>query len=77
MMTEREQVIANLLYLKRDYLEGSDADKTIDRAIELLKQQNVVMANDNAVAIGTVHGGMAIMRAKEIVNIGKVGTFNG
>lgn len=38
-MTEREQVIANLLYMKRDCLEGSDNDKAIDRALELLKAQ--------------------------------------
>ena len=38
-MTEREQVIANLLYMKRDCLEGSDTDQTIDRAVKLLKEQ--------------------------------------
>lgn len=38
-MTEREQVIANLLFMKRDVLEGSDKDQTIDRAIELLTAQ--------------------------------------
>lgn len=38
-MTEREQVISNLLYMKRDCLEGSDNDKTIDRAVKLLKEQ--------------------------------------
>lgn len=38
-MTEREQVIANLLYMKRDCLEGSGNDKTIDRAVKLLKEQ--------------------------------------
>ena len=38
-MTEREQVIANLLYMKRDCLEGSDNDKTIDRSVKLLKEQ--------------------------------------
>ena len=38
-MTEREQVIANLLYMKRDCLEGSDTDQTIDRAVKLLKAQ--------------------------------------
>lgn len=37
-MTEREQIIANLLYMKRDCLEGSDTDKTLDRAIDLLKR---------------------------------------
>jgi len=38
-MTEREQVIANLLFMKRDCLEGSDTDQTIDRAVKLLKEQ--------------------------------------
>jgi hypothetical protein len=38
-MNEREQVISNLLYMKRDCLEGSDTDKTLDRAIALLKAQ--------------------------------------
>lgn len=41
-MTEREQVIANLLYMKRDCLEGSDTDNTIDRAIALLKEPDWV-----------------------------------
>ena len=41
-MTERDQVIANLLYMKRDCLEGSDNDKTIDRALELLKEQEAI-----------------------------------
>lgn len=38
-MTDLEQVIAELLYLKRDTLEGSPTDKTIDKAIALLKAQ--------------------------------------
>lgn len=38
-MSEREQVIAELLYLKRDCLEGSATDQTIDKAIALLKAQ--------------------------------------
>jgi len=38
-MNEREQVISNLLYMKRDCLERSDTDKTLDRAIALLKAQ--------------------------------------
>lgn len=41
-MTEREHVIANLLYMKRDCLEGSDNDKTIDRAVKLLKEQEPI-----------------------------------
>ena len=41
-MNEREQVIANLLYMKRDYLEESDADKTLDREIALLKDPDRV-----------------------------------
>ena len=38
-MTEREQVIAELLYLKHDCLEGSATDQTLDKAIALLKEQ--------------------------------------
>ena len=38
-MNEREQVIANLLFMKRDCLEGSDTDKMMDRAVKLLKEQ--------------------------------------
>ena len=38
-MTEREQVIAELRYLKRDCLEGSATDQTIDKAIALLEEQ--------------------------------------
>ena len=38
-MNEREQVIANLLFMKRDCLEGSDTDQTIDRAVKLLTEQ--------------------------------------
>jgi len=38
-MTDREQVIAELLYLKRDCLEGSATDQTLDKAIALLKAQ--------------------------------------
>ena len=38
-MTEREQVIAELLYLKHDCLEGSATDQTLDKAIALLKAQ--------------------------------------
>lgn len=41
-MNEREQVISNLLYMKRDCLEGSDTDKTLDRAIALLKAQEPI-----------------------------------
>lgn len=42
-MTEREQVIANLLYMKRDCLEGSDTYQTIDRAVKLLKEQETTV----------------------------------
>lgn len=38
-MTEHEQVIAELLYLKHDCLEGSATDQTLDKAIALLKAQ--------------------------------------
>lgn len=38
-MTEREQVIAELLYLKHDCLEGSATDQTLDKAIALLRAQ--------------------------------------
>lgn len=41
-MTEREQVIAELLYLKHDCLEGSATDQTLDKAIALLKAQEPV-----------------------------------
>ena len=43
-MTEREQVIAELLYLKHDCLEGSATDQTLDKAIALLKAQAPVVA---------------------------------
>lgn len=42
-MTEHEQVIAELLYLKRDCLEGSATDQTLDKAIALLKAQEPVL----------------------------------
>lgn len=38
-MTKREQVIAELRYLKHDCLEGSATDQTIDKAIALLEEQ--------------------------------------
>ena len=38
-MTEREQVISELQYLKHDCLEGSATDQTLDKAIALLKAQ--------------------------------------
>jgi hypothetical protein len=38
-MTEREQVIAELMYLKRDCLEGSATDDTLNKAIALIKAQ--------------------------------------
>lgn len=41
-MTEREQVISELLYLKHDCLEGSATDQTLDKAIALLKAQDPV-----------------------------------
>ena len=41
-MTEREQVIAELLYLKHDCLEGSATDQTLDKAIALLKAQEPI-----------------------------------
>ena len=50
-MNEREQVISNLLYMKRDCLEGSDTDKTLDRAIALLKSQEPKFVSDIAEAI--------------------------
>jgi len=47
-MTEREQVIAELLYLKHDCLEGSATDQTLDKALALLKAQEpkVMTAED-------------------------------
>lgn len=47
-MTDREQVIAELLYFKRDCLEGSAKDQTIDKAIALLKAQEPVMVEERA-----------------------------
>ena len=38
-MTEHEQAIAELLYLKRDCLEGSATDQTLNKAIALLRTQ--------------------------------------
>ena len=38
-MTDREQVIAELEYMKRDVLEDSDKDMTLNKAIALLKEQ--------------------------------------
>ena len=38
-VNEREQVLAELLYLKHDCLEGSATDQTLDKAIALLKAQ--------------------------------------
>lgn len=42
-MTEREQVIAELLYLKHDCLEGSATDQTLDKALALLKAQEPML----------------------------------
>ena len=51
-MTEREQVIANLLFMKKDFLEGSDNDRTIDRAVKLLKEQEArVMTLEELLAL--------------------------
>lgn len=36
-----------------------------------------VTATDNAIAVGTIHGGLVIQRAKEITNIKEVGVFHG
>ena len=38
-MTDREQVIAELQYMKRDVLEDSENDITLNKAIALLKEQ--------------------------------------
>lgn len=46
-MTEREQVIAELLYLKHDCLEGSSTDQTLDKAIALLKAQEPRLVEPN------------------------------
>ena len=43
-MTEHEQVIAELMYLKRDCLEGSATDDTLNKAIALLKAQEPLTA---------------------------------
>lgn len=51
-MTEREQVIAELMYLKRDCLEGYATDDTLNKAIALLKAQEPrVMTLDEVVAL--------------------------
>lgn len=42
-MTNTEQTVANLLYLKRDYLMGSDNDRAIDKATALIKAQDEVI----------------------------------
>lgn len=42
-MTNTEQTVANLLYLKRDYLMGSDNDRAIDKAIALIEAQDEVI----------------------------------
>jgi len=44
-MTECEQVIAELLYLKHDCLEGSATDQTLDKAIAMLKVQKPRVLN--------------------------------
>ena len=36
-MSDMEQVISELLYMKRDYLEGSEQDEALDKAVELIK----------------------------------------
>ena len=41
-MTDRENVIACLQFMKRDLLEGSDNDKTLDQAIAMLEEQKAV-----------------------------------
>lgn len=45
-MTEHEQVIAELKYLKRDCLEGSATDNTINRAIALIKSLEPVEVDE-------------------------------
>ena len=41
-MTDLEQVIAELQFMKRDVLEDSDKDITLNKAIALLKEQEAV-----------------------------------
>ena len=41
-MTDREQVIAELQFMKRDVLEDSDKDITLNKAIALLKEHEPV-----------------------------------
>lgn len=51
--------------------------RTQEQEIQQLKEMNV-SASGNAVACGIIHGGMTInQKAKEIMNIKHVGTFNG
>jgi hypothetical protein len=55
-MIEREQVIAELLYLKHDCLEGSATDQTLDKAIALLKAQEPrVMTLEEVLATEVVY----------------------
>jgi len=57
-MTEREQVIAELQYMKRDVLEDSDKDITLNKAIALLKEQEErieQLEHDLAVAQDDLH----------------------
>lgn len=77
-MTEREQVIAELLYLKHDCLEGSATDQTLDKAISLLKAQEPkpvhVTANINRRKIGVCPNCGVILNSGDYPNYcGKCG----
>ena len=48
-MTDREQVISELRYMKRDVLAGSAQDQTLDKAILMLKKREPVKAKKRTI----------------------------
>jgi len=52
-MTDREQVIAELQYMKRDVLADSDKDITLNKAIAMLKEQEPKPVELHTNAYGT------------------------
>ena len=57
-MIDVEQVIAELQYMKRDVLEDSDKDITLNKAIALLKEQETVKPNGTRKAMSFAFNGM-------------------
>lgn len=45
-MTDAEQAIYELLYMKHDVIAGSDKDKALDKAIAALKEQEAKHVTD-------------------------------